>query len=153
MTYKSNSDFSAVLLTTYPVTKERYIQDAGMDQWVLENASLIEKYDDVKTYGLWIVTQTYSTPACAINVSTAMGSEIVVSFDAKAPVVAGASANTKWYTDRRDTNWRYMDEQVCRSLIPADHITGEEVRRLYCGPPLQIHAEIQPTSRPRGNPK
>ena len=95
-----------------------------MDQWVLENASLIEKYDDVKTYGLWIVTQTYSTPACAINVSTSMGSEIVVAFDAKAPVVAGASANTKWYTDRRDTNWRYMDEQVCQSWIPANHITG-----------------------------
>jgi hypothetical protein len=110
--YKSTTNFGAVLLTSQ-ISKLRYYVDAPFQSWIRDNSSLIEsQYPEVKTYGLWVVTEILCSPKVALNVWTEKETETVVGFAAGAKGVVDLNADGNWHTDQEDGGWIYFEEEV-----------------------------------------
>ena len=110
--YKSTTNFGAVLLTSQ-ISKLRYYADNPFESWVRENSFLIEsQYPEVKTYGLWVVTEILCSPKVALNVWTKKEKETVVGFTAGAQGGVDLKAAGNWHTDQEDSGWSYFQEEV-----------------------------------------
>src|SRR5580700_3659132 len=68
--YEAKSDYGAILLTAYPVIRERYYYEDPFRRWIKDNLPALMKSPmagDIKNYGLFVVRQTYATKRCAIT--------------------------------------------------------------------------------------
>ena len=49
--------------------------------WVKKNAAeIFQHWSDAKNHDLWIVTSTYATKKCAINICVTMGNDVLMDF-------------------------------------------------------------------------
>lgn len=104
----------AVLLTTPPIIRDAYYHEEPLTGWVRDNAvRIVQNRPEVREHGLWIVTATYSTPRCALNVWTTTEREITVAFKAKA---RGSQFGPKgeWFESTEDTGWASYEAKVCK---------------------------------------
>jgi len=103
--YSTNSALGAVLFTSSPVTHERYYHESPFKNWVKKNAAVIfQRWPEVKKHGLWIITSTYATKKCAINMCYNGGRGFKVGFSAKA-VMGEAGPSGEWHRDQADEGW------------------------------------------------
>ncbi|KAF8197044.1 hypothetical protein BJ912DRAFT_1080205 [Pholiota molesta] len=60
--YQIDEDVGSILLTSAPVSHERYCRTTPLKNWMKQNASVILNRwrDEVKENGIWIVTSTFS---------------------------------------------------------------------------------------------
>lgn len=111
--YVSSTDFGAVLLTTFPVKKEFYYHNTPFWKWFEKNSkTILQKYPEVKRYGLWIVKMTCSTPKCAVNAWRLREKHVKVGFSVDPSQVAGLEAQGNWYLARSDGGWNVFDDEV-----------------------------------------
>lgn len=96
----------AILLTASPITNDRFYHKSPFKNWVKKNAAkIIERWPEVKDYQLWIVTSTYSTKKCAINMWKGQQIRFKIGFSIDVPGGAAASAGGEWYRDQKDEGW------------------------------------------------
>jgi len=112
--YSTDSDLGAILLTDSPVTHELYYHGSPFKNWVKKNASVIfQRWPEVKQHGLWIVTSTYTTKKCAVNMWASGGRAFNVGFSAKVIGTTEAGPSGEWYRDQADEGWCEYTAAVC----------------------------------------
>jgi hypothetical protein len=120
--YSTDSALGAILLTSPPITHERYYHGMPFKNWVKKNAATIfQHWPEVKKHGLWIVTSTYATKKCAINMCSDGRRSFNVGFSAKVIGIGEAGPSGEWHRDQTDEGWGEYTAKVihldCRSNI------------------------------------
>lgn len=116
--YSTDSTLGAILLTSSPITHERYYHATTFKNWVKKNATVIfQRWPEVKKHDLWIVTSTYATKKCAINMSFKGKRCFNVGFSAKAIGIGEAGPSGEWHRDQSDEGWGEYTAQVCYDAI------------------------------------
>ena len=105
--YKSNKSFGAVLIAKNPVEVTAYNDESLFKEWIEANmAQLYNRFGhQLKKYGLWIVTITYTAPGCSINVWMDKDKDAVLSAKAKAAMVGDFGAELDWTDKITDKDW------------------------------------------------
>ncbi|KJA17345.1 hypothetical protein HYPSUDRAFT_46553 [Hypholoma sublateritium FD-334 SS-4] len=118
--YHIDSDIGAILLTSAPVTHERYYHSTPFKNWMKDNAHIILdrwRYE-AKEFGMWIVTSTFSTRKCAINMWTTRKRGIKVGFSADVAGVGQIGPGVEWYRSHTDEGWgEYSSEGEHKSVV------------------------------------
>jgi hypothetical protein len=84
--YTSKSSFGAVLVALPPIRRERYYFTVPFKHWANTNASALIKmdiWDDIKSSGLCIITQTYATPKYTFTACNETGKAVYLGFEAE----------------------------------------------------------------------
>ncbi|KDR73009.1 hypothetical protein GALMADRAFT_252413 [Galerina marginata CBS 339.88] len=117
--YSVDKDIGAILLTSPRITYERYYHSSPFKRWCKENApTILRRWPEVKTHGLWIITSTHSTKKCAINMWDARGRRLKVGFDAEVAGLGKAGPNGSWYRSQSDEGWgEYTTEGDDKSVV------------------------------------
>ena len=104
--FSSVKEGGAVLLTKAPLRHERFYYESPFKGWVRENAAkLVETRKEVLEHGLWIVTSTWSTQECAINVWNGAGKGVNVGFKTGIVGIGELAPAGEWWEDGRDGGW------------------------------------------------
>ena len=107
--YVSNSKFGAVLMTTKPVTLHAYNQESLFLAWLDANRKRLfaEHSTELKRYGMWIVTRTYSAPGCSINAWMDNAKSALVTLKAKAAMLGELGEDLNWKDKVLDKDWSH----------------------------------------------
>ena len=105
--YQSRKSFGAVLIARNPVEVTAYNDECLFEQWIEDNkAQLYNRFGhQLKKYGLWIVTVTYTAPGCSINAWMNKDKHAVLSAKAKAAMVGDLGAELVWTDMITDKDW------------------------------------------------
>ncbi|KAF2149632.1 hypothetical protein K461DRAFT_214663, partial [Myriangium duriaei CBS 260.36] len=81
LSYKTSSDFGAVLHCPQPITRAGYKHKAPFRDWAKANAAaLLLRFPDVRSNGFYVVTKTYSTPEAHTHAWTNPSSNVAIKF-------------------------------------------------------------------------
>lgn len=104
--FESSNAGGAVLLTAPPITHRKFYYESPFKGWVRDNAvKLVEKRKEVLRYGLWIVTSTWATENCAINMWTDAGKGVEVGFQTSVIELGELGPSGGWWADGRQGGW------------------------------------------------
>lgn len=104
--YSTDHDVGGVLLTSPPITQQRYYHASPFKKWVKQNAlKIIQRWPEVQDHGVWIVSSTHATKKCAINMWKSRGRGFKVGFSVDAMGAGGAGAGGEWYRSQTDEGW------------------------------------------------
>ena len=105
--YQSKKSFGAVLIARNPVEVTAYNDESLFKEWIENNkAQLYQVYGhQLKKYGLWIVTITYTAPGCSINAWMDKDKDAVLSAKAKAAMIGDLGAELDWTEKITDKDW------------------------------------------------
>jgi hypothetical protein len=82
-----------------------------------QNASkMIADYGDTTTYGVWVITGTYSVKRCALTVLTSKDAEAKVGLDLQAANVGTIAPSASWWTQKSSEAWNIYDDVSSLSL-------------------------------------
>ena len=109
MKYKSSTKFGAVLITQKPITLVTYNDENLFRAWLDANrAQLSAIYgEQLRRYGLRIVTRTYTAPRCSINAWDSKDKEASMSVKAKANMVGDLGGDLEWSERNMDKDWSH----------------------------------------------
>ena len=139
--YQSKKSFGAVLIARNPVKVTAYNDEYLFKEWIAENkAQLYSKFGhQLKKYGLWIVTVTYTAPGCSINAWMDKDKDALLSAKAKAAMVGDLGAELDWTDKITDKDWCHYTAKPYRDAIdvaPAVVPSTAEAIRLSGRRPL-----------------
>ncbi|TFK44651.1 hypothetical protein BDQ12DRAFT_673333 [Crucibulum laeve] len=104
--FSTDTDSGAILLTIPPVVHDRYYYESPFKNWVKHNAvTLLKRRPEIKDYGLWIITSTYTTKKCAINLWKKSGKALKVAFSAKVVGIGECGPSGEWSKDQNEQGW------------------------------------------------
>ncbi|KAF8896882.1 hypothetical protein CPB84DRAFT_1681939 [Gymnopilus junonius] len=111
--YAVDREVGAVLLTSSPVSHEHYIGTTPFTNWCKKNARIIlKRWPEIKERSLWIITSTYSTKKCAINLSRSGGRGLQVGFNVDVSAFGQAGSGGEWYRNKMDQGWAEYTTEV-----------------------------------------
>ncbi|KAF9523335.1 hypothetical protein CPB83DRAFT_863086 [Crepidotus variabilis] len=104
--YSSSKDIGAILLTTPPITHDRFYFSTPFKNWVKKNAqAILKNYPDVQEHQLWVVTSVYMTKSCAINMWNGHDKNFTVGFSVDAMGAGEAGTGFEWHHSQKDEGW------------------------------------------------
>ncbi|PPR07967.1 hypothetical protein CVT24_002646 [Panaeolus cyanescens] len=104
--YTSDLDTGAILLTESPITHERFYHESPFKNWIKKNSlNILKIWPEVRTYGLWVVTSTFATQRCAINLWSKKGQGLHVGFSADVAGLGEVGPEGEWYRSQTDEGW------------------------------------------------
>ena len=104
--FESSKGHGAVLLTAPPVTHQRFYHESPFKGWVRENAAkILEKRSEILDHELWIVTSTWATEECAINMWTEVGKRVEVGFRSSVVGIGELGPSGNWQESSKDGGW------------------------------------------------
>lgn len=132
--YQSKKSFGAVLIARNPVEVTAYNDESLFKEWIESNkAQLYQVYGhQLKKYGLWIVTITYTAPGCSINAWMDKDKDAVLSAKAKAAMVGDLGAELDWTDKITDKDWCHYSAKPnspTNSVAPATLDSKAHIRR------------------------
>ena len=153
--YQSKKSFGAVLIARNPVKVTAYNDECLFKQWIAENkAQLYSRFGhQLKKYGLWIVTVTYTAPGCSINAWMDKDKDAVLSAKAKAAMVGDLGAELDWTDKIIDKDWCHYTAKPYDAIDGAPAVvppTAEAIRLTGRRPlsksriPLQVASAVDP---------
>jgi hypothetical protein len=109
-------------MTSPPVILQRYFYESPFRKWVKENSlRILERRPEVMKHGLWVVTSTYGTKDCSLNVWDGKQKELLIGFSRKDVSAAELGPAAQWYEAASDLDWsRYGT-------------TSEDLRQVFIG--------------------
>lgn len=112
-TYSNASAGGALLLTSPPITRQRYYHETPFKRWVHDNAAaLLHRRAEIASYGLWIVCSTHATRDCAIYLWDEKSRQVDVGFDVGVDGVGELGPAGGWVLGRADGGWeRYSSDE------------------------------------------
>ena len=105
--YQSKKRFGAVLVARNPITLTAYNDESLFKEWIEDNkARLYELFShQLKKYGLWVITTTYTAPGCSINAWMDSKTDAVLSAKAQADMAGEFGAELDWTDKLTDKDW------------------------------------------------
>ena len=107
--YKSSKSFGAVLIPRNPVELTAYNDETAFTQWLESNKMLLYRKHarELKQYGLWIITATYTAQECSINAWLDKDKEATVSVKLKAAMLGELGDTVDWTDKLTDKDWSH----------------------------------------------
>jgi hypothetical protein len=127
--YTSKSSFGAVVIASKPVTMTGYYDERLFLAWLSANKeALASTYgNQLRKYGMWIVTQTHTTPSCWINAWQDKSREAIISFKAKANMMGGVGEDLDLDDQSSDRDWTHYTAKEGEGVVAF--MDGIEVKR------------------------
>jgi hypothetical protein len=103
--YETTSDYGALLLSSYPIIRERYYYESIFRTWVKDNIATLchgPLGSDIEKYGLFVVRQTYATKRCAIASWSKPSQSISLKFQVGASGIADVESYGGWNVESID---------------------------------------------------
>ena len=122
--YSTSSDFDAVLLSSSPIVCDALYYKAPFKAWMRENAVELLRgplAEDIKKYGLFIVTQTHTTRKCALTAWRNSENSAHFGFGVGAMGLAELDPNVAWYAGRSESGWNIYEAE------------GDELEVIFAG--------------------
>ena len=122
--YSTSSDFGAVLLSSSPIVCDAFYYKAPFKAWMRENAMTLLRgplAEDIKKYGLFIVTQTHATRKCALTAWRSSENGVHFGFGVGALGLAEIDPNVAWYAGRSESGWDIYEAE------------GDELKVIFAG--------------------
>ena len=122
--YSTSSDFGAVLLSSSPIVCDAFYYKAPFKAWMRENAMTLLRgplAEDIKKYGLFIVTQTHATRKCALTAWRSSENGVHFGFGVGAMGLAEIDPNVAWYAGRSESGWDIYEAE------------GDELKVIFAG--------------------
>ena len=122
--YSTSSDFGAVLLSSSPIVCDAFYYRAPFKAWMRENAVNLLRgplAEDIKRYGLFIVTQTHSTRKCALTAWRSSENGVHFGFGVGAMGLAEIDPNVAWYAGKSESGWDIYEAE------------GDELKVIFAG--------------------
>jgi len=96
-----------VLIARNPVTVTALNDECFFKDWVESNKPFLYSQSgrELKKYGMWVVTVTYTAPGCSINAWFNKDKEALLSAKAKASMVGDYGAELDWTDQITDRDW------------------------------------------------
>lgn len=149
--YESKSKFGAVLMTLRPITLTAYNDERLFVDWLDNNRPLLfNTYGtELRKYGLWIVTRTYSAPGCSINAWQDNSKQNTISMKAKASMLGElADGEVSWKDKMTDKDWSHYKAKQGDGLVvfmdgievPKSNWWIEGVRQAFNRNPNRSHS-------------
>lgn len=132
--YQSRKSFGAVLIARNPVEVTAYNDECLFKEWIEDNkAQLYSRLGhQLKKYGLWVVTITYTAPGCSINAWMDKDKDAVLSAKAKAAMVGDLGAELDWTDKITDKDWCHYTAKPHNDAIEGQpaviRVTAEAIR-------------------------
>jgi hypothetical protein len=112
MEYSTAMDFGAVLMCDDKVESYGYDLRMPFLSWLKRNSkALVQKWPDIKKYGVIATTRTYSASKVYIQAWTGADKKIVIGFDVEVPGVANAGPEVSWHRAHSSQGWSRWDDQ------------------------------------------
>lgn len=119
--FSSVREGGAVLLTKAPVRHERFYYESPFKAWVRQNAvNVVTKRKEVLESGLWIVTSTWTTDECAINVWNGVGKGVNVGFKTGVVEIGELAPSGEWWENGSDGGWIRAKALEVSSILAAE---------------------------------
>jgi hypothetical protein len=99
--YETKSAYGALLLTAYPIIRQRYYYEGLFRTWVKDNLAALMKSPmafDLRKYGMFVVRQTYARKRCTITAWSTPSKQISLRFSLEASGIGNLA--TKWGVER-----------------------------------------------------
>jgi len=104
--FETSEKFGAILMTKPPVTRESIYGSTTLRKWCRDNtATLLDKWPEIKTNGLIIVTSTYLTSRADINAWQDKSKKVSIGFKGTAVDVFEVAPSSEWYKASSDGGW------------------------------------------------
>lgn len=105
--YQSKARFGAVLIARNPVTVTAINEEHLFKDWVEANKGYLYSLfgRELKRYGMWVVTVTFTATECSINAWLDKDKEALLSAKAKASMVGDYGAELDWTDHIFDKDW------------------------------------------------
>jgi len=96
-----------VLIARNPVTVTALNDECLFKDWVESNKPFLygQFGRELKKYGMWVVTITFTAPGCSINAWLDKGKEALLSAKAKASMAGEYGAELDWTEQITDKDW------------------------------------------------
>jgi hypothetical protein len=117
--YSTNNDFGAVLVTAPPIHFDRFYNESPFKTWFNENVkALLSGFyaAELKKYGLFVITQTYSTEQCCLISWSSSSQEVSLGFDVEAPGILTLGPHTSWSSGSNANGWNHYKAKVCPKI-------------------------------------
>lgn len=107
--YKSDTKFGAILIAQKPITLTSYNDETLFQAWLRVNrARLCSLYGtELRRYGLWLVTTTYTSPRASINAWQDKDKDANMSVKVKANMVGDLGGDLDWMDKTTDKDWSH----------------------------------------------
>ena len=107
--YTNKEKFGAVLMTHKPITLTAYNAERLFCAWIASNKSLLyaRHGPELRKYGLWVVTRTYTAPQASINAWMDTNRAAVVSMKMKASMLGELGEDLSWEDKLTDKGWSH----------------------------------------------
>jgi hypothetical protein len=119
--YKSTDDSGAVLITKTPVHRDAFYHESPFTRWVKSNSVALMRHarkDEIKKYGLTIITDVYSTKRCSLTAWRGTSKTVQAGFNVTAEGLLDVGFDSSWYVNKTAGAWNhYAGEKVSISAV------------------------------------
>ncbi|KAI9695007.1 MAG: hypothetical protein M1822_000624 [Bathelium mastoideum] len=117
--FETSTSNASVLLVNGAVSHRRYYHEAPFKDWVAANAKrILEERPEVREYGLWVVTSTWSAAEAAINCWSGRQKGVDVGFNVNVVEIGELAPKGSWYHAGGSDGW---------IRVKGDEESGEKV--------------------------
>ena len=93
------------------IEHHRAVPTSKIAEWLKNNArSVLEKFEDTQTNGIWVVTSTYVATRRTLAVLSSCESEFTWTIRAEAAGAGRIAPGTGWLNSRQDGAWVEHDD-------------------------------------------
>ena len=117
--YQSKTKFGAVLLTVKPVTLTAYNDERLFVSWFDANkCALYERHgNELKRYGMWLVTRTYTAPGCSINAWWDKNGSVTINTKLQAQMLGELGEDVSWQDTANGSDWSHYGSKNDDGLV------------------------------------
>ncbi|KAL6716386.1 hypothetical protein ACLMJK_005952 [Lecanora helva] len=107
--YQSKGKFGAVLIARKPITLTSYNDETLFQSWLAANKSRLSSLygNELRRYGLRLITRTYTCPGCSINAWHSKDRETTMTVKAKANMLGELGGDLEWTERLSDKDWSH----------------------------------------------
>jgi hypothetical protein len=108
--YSTDRKFGAILVTAPPVRLDRFYYEYPFKAWFKENVNVLlsgSHAEEVKKYGLFVITQTYSTAQCSLTSWTDSSREVFLGFDVETASNLTLGPHMGWSLGNSAHSWNH----------------------------------------------
>lgn len=119
VSYTSKSKFGAVLMTHRGITLKAYNDERLFLAWLENNKKRLYELHgtQLKRYGMWIVTRTYSWLSASINAWSDNNKSAVISTKAKAAMLGELGEEVDWADKLSSRDWSRYSSKTKEGIV------------------------------------
>jgi hypothetical protein len=128
--FETGTSAGSVLLTNGPVSHSRYYHEAPFKQWIAANSkSILNERPEVRDYGLWVVTSTWSVAEAAINCWSGRQKGVDVGFNFKVVEIGELAPKGGWYHAGESDGWIHVRANQVSPCHFSRHVSKKLIRQ------------------------